>query len=610
MKNFKIVLLLTAMLFVGAGKSFSDDYWTNVNVTEAGTFSEIISDLDKASIRALKITGQINGDDLFFIATTWAGGGEDRDENCSIIDLDLSDCKIVEGGYRETEEDVLPKKLFWSELSFENINLPRSLKRIEENAVGYRNQERSIYIHNSIEYIHPSNPIKQMVIEEGGLYTKEPYGPDDSGPWILRKGDALIAYDTYSSTVKIPNDITSIESLCFIDNYSFIENLDLPEGLKSIGDDAIDCSHLKELNLPSSLVSVGERFVSSSELESITFPKSIEKVGSECIGYCPKLTTIAVESGNPYYDSRNNCNAIIETATNKLISGCKTTIIPSDIESIGIKAFSDKDIESITIPSSVHSIGEEAFFGSNNITIKLESKKPIWLDDRIFYGWATTLLVPRGSKSAYESAANWKDAKTIIEYADPRFDVTLGAEYGTFCSTADLDFTDVERLKAYAVTGYSPSSGKVTLTRVTKVPAGTGVVLKGTAGTDYTIPEANETDILSNLLVGTTEDVELSSTEGTKTNFILANDDEKGIGFYAVSSTGSLKAGKAYLQLPTSALPAAARSLTIEFDDQTADVESITTAVTTDGHMHDLRGQRVSAPTKGIYIRNGKKIVK
>ena len=509
----------------------------------------------------------------------------------------------------KSEEDVLPEGARLSDLSA-NIILPRSLKRIEENAAGERghNDDSYIYIYNSIEYIHPYNPIKRMFFEEGGLYTKEYNDNDFSETWILRKGDALIAYDTNSSRVEIPNDITSIESFCFYSNSS-IENLVLPEGLKSIGDGAIPLSNLKELNLPNSLVSVGERFVSSSKLESITIPKNIEKVGSECIGYCPKLTTIVVESGNPYYDSRNNCNAIIETATNKLISGCNTTIIPSDIESIGKKAFLGTNIESITIPSSVHSIGEDAFGYIK--TIKLESKKPIRLDNYIFDDWSTTLLVPRGSKSAYESAAYWKNGQTIIiEYADPRFDVTLGAEYGTFCSTADLDFTDVEGLKAYAVTGYSPSTGKVTLTRVTKVPAGTGVVLKGTAGEDYTIPEASETDILSNLLVGTTEDMELNPTDGSKTNFILANDDEKGIGFYAVSSTGTLKAGKAYLQLPTSVLPAAARSLVIEFDDQTADVESITTAVTTDDHVYDLRGQRVSAPTKGIYIKNGKKIVK
>lgn len=203
----------------------------------------------------------------------------------------------------------------------------------------------------------------------------------------------------------------------------------------------------------------------------------------------------------------------------------------------------------------------------------------------------------------------WIKPKQIIEYSDPRFDITLTGSYTTFCSTADLDFTDMAGLKAYVVTGYSPSTGKVTLTRVTKVPAGTGLVLKGTAGDEYTIPKASETDILSNLLVGTTEDIELPPTDGKRTNFILANDEEKGIGFYAVSSTGTLKAGKAYLQLPTSALPAA-RKISFDFIDDTTGIEGVTPSETTDNRVFNLRGQRISAPIKGIYIKNNKKIVK
>lgn len=225
-------------------------------------------------------------------------------------------------------------------------------------------------------------------------------------------------------------------------------------------------------------------------------------------------------------------------------------------------------------------------------------------------GSSTTLYVPKGSKAAYESAKYWNYAKNIIEYSDPRFTASLSAEFGTFCSTANLDFTDVEGLKAYTVTGYSPTTGKVTLTRVEKVPAGTGLVLRGTAGQEYTIPEAEDTDILSNLLVGVTEDMELSPTDGAKTNFILANDADNGIGFYAVSSTGTLKAGKAYLQLPTTSLQATVRGYTFDFDESTTSVTDIEPRKATTTQFFDMKGQRVTMPGKGIYIVNGKKIMK
>ena len=89
---------------------------------------------------------------------------------------------------------------------------------------------------------------------------------------------------------------------------------------------------------------------------------------------CSGLTSIIVDKNNPKYDSRNNCNAIIETETNELIAGCKNTIIPDNVTSIGDCAFNwCSGLTSIAIPNSVKSIGEYAF----NRCIRLENvKKP------------------------------------------------------------------------------------------------------------------------------------------------------------------------------------------------------------------------------------------
>jgi hypothetical protein len=82
-----------------------------------------------------------------------------------------------------------------------------------------------------------------------------------------------------------------------------------------------------------------------------------------------------VENGNTIYDSRENCNAIIETATNTLIAGCQNTIIPNSVTSIGDRAFSGcSSLTSITIPNSVTSIGDYAFSYCSSLThITLES---------------------------------------------------------------------------------------------------------------------------------------------------------------------------------------------------------------------------------------------
>jgi hypothetical protein len=84
---------------------------------------------------------------------------------------------------------------------------------------------------------------------------------------------------------------------------------------------------------------------------------------------CTSLTSIVVENGNTVYDSRNNCNAIIETETNTLIQGCKDTVIPNTITTIDRYSFSGySTLTGITIPSSVTTIGNAAFGACTGLT--------------------------------------------------------------------------------------------------------------------------------------------------------------------------------------------------------------------------------------------------
>ena len=110
-------------------------------------------------------------------------------------------------------------------------------------------------------------------------------------------------------------------------------------------------------------------FSSETGISTLTIPNSVLSIGNSAFAGCSGLTSISVDPSNTVYDSRNNCNAIIETATNTLICGCQNTIIPNSVTSIGSFAFKGcTGLTTVTIPSSVTSIGSNAFWGCTSLT--------------------------------------------------------------------------------------------------------------------------------------------------------------------------------------------------------------------------------------------------
>ncbi|MBQ5387578.1 MAG: leucine-rich repeat domain-containing protein [Paludibacteraceae bacterium] len=150
------------------------------------------------------------------------------------------------------------------------------------------------------------------------------------------------------------------------------------------------CTSLSSISIPNSVTSIVHgAFAGCSSLTSITIPKSVTDIGKTQSGgtsrgpvfaYCPALTSIVVEEGNPIYDSRDNCNAIIETATNSLITGCQNTTIPNSVTGIEHYAFNGcSSLTSITIPNQVTNIQSNPFLSCSSLaTIVVESGNPIY----------------------------------------------------------------------------------------------------------------------------------------------------------------------------------------------------------------------------------------
>ena len=172
------------------------------------------------------------------------------------------------------------------------------------------------------------------------------------------------------TTIDIPNSVTAIGENAFA-GCNGLTAVYIPNNLTTIGKFAFShCTKLTGITIPNSVTTIDEgAFFFCTGLTSITIPNSVTAIGYRAFARCSGLTSIQVESGNAVYDSREDCNAIIETAENTIILGCQKTVIPNSVTGIGEEAFwACTNLTSITIPNSVTSIGDGAFSSCINLT--------------------------------------------------------------------------------------------------------------------------------------------------------------------------------------------------------------------------------------------------
>lgn len=265
------------------------------------------------------------------------------------------------------------------------------------------------------------------------------------GNIIITENGEEIDISTYATaSVDVETKNGFIES---VDNYTgttlelnkMIKSIDIPDSVTSINNSAfLSCDSLTSVTIPDSVTSIGRNaFRSCTSLTSINIPDGVASIGDNAFSSCIGLTSILVDSGNTKYDSRNNCNAIIETATNTLITGCNTTVIPDTVTIIENRAFEHmrNTSNTMTIPDSVTSIGEYAFSDAfatvivgtgvtsigtsafaeissigaieiNSVTI--QATTPPTLGTSAFNSFKRyPIYVPAESVDAYKAATNW-----------------------------------------------------------------------------------------------------------------------------------------------------------------------------------------------------------
>jgi len=221
---------------------------------------------------------------------------------------------------------------------------------------------------------------------------------DNCNAIIETESNTLVAGCGGSS---IPSSVTTIGDAAFASCLN-MESITIPEGVKRIEDLAfVGCYYLKSISLPQSLEYLGGYvFWDCTSLTSIVIPKNVKEIG---YGYgnlfrgCNQLKSLTVEEGNSRYDSRSACNAIVETATNTLVTACAGTRIIEGIETIVEEAFTGMPIHSLHLPKTVSKIENYAFFNCEElVSITVDEENPVY------------------SSPAGSNALLTKDGKTLV----------------------------------------------------------------------------------------------------------------------------------------------------------------------------------------------------
>ena len=375
----------------------------------------------------------------------------DSRDNCNAIIKTSSNSLIL--GCKNT---VIPNTVteigdyaFAGCYGLESVTIPKGVTAIGNSAFTSCYSLTSVSIPNSVTFIGDyafdgCTALMSIVVESGNPY----YDSRNNCNAIIKTPTNTLI--TGCKNTVIPNTVTAIGNGAFR-GCDGLTSVTIPNSVISIGWDAFHgCRALKSVTFGNSLTHIDfYAFEYCRALTSVTIPKSVTFIGEGAFRNCNSLASIIVENGNPIYDSRDNCNAIIKTSSNTLTTGCMNTVIPKTVTSLGSSAFGGcEGLTTITIPNSVTSFGSSVFFdctGLKDVYSYIDNPSAISMGSNVFFKNPVgsdysrrTLHVPSGKVGLYQTDNRWYPYFGKIVEIEPE-PVLLGDVNGD----GEVNITDV-----------------------------------------------------------------------------------------------------------------------------------------------------------------------
>ena len=517
------------------------------------------------------------------------------------------------------------EQAFYGCSELKNFTIPSGIIEIYEGTFAYSGLN-NITINNGVKYIDDdafahtplvSISIPQSTISIGeGVFTgcnkvetilidknNTVYDSRDNCNAIIETATNKLIFGCKSTI--IPNSVSSIGEEAFEGCWE-LKNIIIPNSVIDIGYDAFrDCKGLIDICIPNSVTTIrGNAFDSCENLESVFIGANVTNIGSDAFINCLNLAKIEVDKGNVIYDSRDNCNAIIKTATNTLIQGCENTIIPSSVTSIGESAFYNcLGITYIVIPYNVASVKWRAFSGCSNLKDIEFNSNPL-IDTNAIPSTAKCHLMLNDNNVADFNTANTNT------FADVSYTRTISeGKYGTIILPFAPDAASVENYAFYELV--ESGEGYMKFDEVAQPIANTPYIYTLREGKENVAITGGETTISSNI------ETPVVSEWETIGSFSKQTIDTSNGNYYAFSPSKNEinKITKNLTVLPYRAYfksdNASKSAFSVYISGTTGVKEVLSSEI--DGFetevIYDLSGRKILDPVKGgIYIINGKKV--